>query len=138
MEGENDAARDAFKKAGREAAFDLAALNLLNGKTAREANLIAESEDAMLRGDSWPELRIRLAELYAASSDNSMALKYLSQAVDLGWRDIGAVTSSPFLKTVVHNEQGKQILMRIERELEAQKTQIDQSKNIQALIQKRF
>jgi len=138
MLGEKDGARNAFEKAGREADFDLAALALLNGKDGQQEDLISRSKEAMLQGDSWPELRVRLAELYAVSGDEDMALTYLSQAVDLGWRDTGVITSSPFLKSVLRTEKWKQLRLRIERELEAQKRLINRSDEIQSLIQKRF
>jgi hypothetical protein len=111
---------------------------LLSQKDSQKAKLIAKSKGVMLRGDSWPELRVRMAELYAASGDNDMAIYYLSQAVDLGWRDIGAITSSPFLGPIAHDEQWQQLRLRIDRELEAQKRLINQSEEIQALIDKRF
>lgn len=138
LEGNEVGAREAFEKAGREADFDLVALDLLSQKNSRKAELIEKSKGVMLRGDSWPELRVRMAEIYAASGDNDMAIYYLSQAVDLGWRDIGAITSSPFLEPIVDDQQWQQLRLRIDRELAAQKRLINQSEEIQALIDKRF
>ena len=48
-------------------------------------------------GDSWPGLRVQAAELHAALGDDKAALGLISQAVDLGWRDTGALEQSPFL-----------------------------------------
>lgn len=119
--GETEAARRAFEGAGYGARFESVSLALQLGEVSDAAALIEAAEAEMLEGDSWPELRVRLAEVYSSSGDTEAALRWLSRAVDLGWRDFRDVQTSPFFASLIKSERWKTIQIRIEREIAAQR-----------------
>lgn len=123
--GDSNNARTEFVAAGNRAASDLAALNSLSGAVASAELQLKLAETKMINGDSWPGLRVQVAELHAALGDDEAALNLLSQAVDLGWRDAGALEQSPFLQRTVNMEAWATIRRRIERELAIQRTLIE-------------
>jgi len=49
----------------------------------------------------------------------------MTQAVNLGWRDVNWLKQSPFLGTLMLSSEGRQLENRIERELEAQRRLIE-------------
>lgn len=119
--GDHEAARRAFEEAGYEARFEQAALAYSYGEQTSATALIEATEATMIEGDSWPEVRVRLAEVYAASGDHDTALALLSRAVDLGWRDIREIYASPFFSALAESGALKAVDQRINRELNAQK-----------------
>ena len=123
--GDSNNARSDFVAAGDRAASDLAALNSFSGEMASAELQLKLAETKMINGDSWPGLRVQAAELHAALGDDEAALGLISQAVDLGWRDTGALEQSPFLQRTVDTEAWATIRRRIERELTIQRTLIE-------------
>lgn len=119
--GELEAARDAFERAGESARFESASLARQLGEESDASALIEAAEAAMIEGDSWPELRVRLAELYSASGDHETALALISRAVDLGWRDQRYIQTSPFFSALIVKDDWQTLRNRIEREVEAQR-----------------
>jgi hypothetical protein len=88
----------------------------------------------MIGGDSWPRLRIQMAELTAATGDDENALKLISQAIDLGWRDALSLENSPFLARALKHEDWIPIQQRITREVAMQKSLIEQSPELAWII----
>lgn len=132
--GDRDTARTHFSAAKGWGEFDLAALDVLEGSDRLAIQQIRSAESSMISGNSWPGVRISLAEIYAALKDRTATLDYLSRAVDLGWRDIGAIEHSPYLQDIVLTDEWQQIRTRIERELEIQRNLIDGSSALSGLI----
>ncbi|GAB5454778.1 MAG: hypothetical protein Hens2KO_10070 [Henriciella sp.] len=122
--GEVEAARQSFERAGERSRFDSAALARQLDERADVSDLIEAAEAMMIEGDSWPELRVRLAEVYAASGSHEFALVLLSRAIDLGWRDLRYIETSPFFETLVEHSGWETIRVRIEREITAQRALI--------------
>ena len=86
--GHIDKARKIFIQGGGNSEFYLAALNAKEGYiTSTTKKIITEAENAFHTGDSWPENRLQLAELKAALGQDANAVKLITQAVDLGWRN---------------------------------------------------
>lgn len=119
--GEVEAARQAFERAGERSRFDSAALARQLDERADVSDLIEAAEAMMIEGDSWPELRVRLAEVYAASGNHEFALVLLSRAIDLGWRDLRYIETSPFFETLVEQSGWEIVRNRIDREITAQR-----------------
>lgn len=120
QQGAYGAAADRFADAGPRAALDLAAVRALMDAPGDPAPLLANLNSAMLEGDSWPELRVRAAEYYAAAGDAARAFSLLGRAVDLGWRDRASLRVSPFLAGLQNDPRWTELMTRIEREIVAQ------------------
>lgn len=133
MLGNYAEARTAFEQAGAEGAMDITALDAMAGDGGAVAALVRKFRVQMQSGDSWPGLRIRLAELLAAQGETDLALDYVRQAVDLGWRDAGAVRSSPFFAILIRTQGWNEIEARIEREIAAQRAIISLSEELTPL-----
>lgn len=121
MLGQVEPAQLAFDRAGERSRFDAAALARQLDQNADVTDLIKGAETMMIAGDSWPELRVRLAEVYAASGENEFALMLLSRAIDLGWRDLRYIETSPFFEALIEDSGWGTIRTRIEREISAQR-----------------
>ena len=119
--GQIEAAQGAFEKAGARARFDTASLARQLDENADVSDLIQAAETMMINGDSWPELRVRLAEVYAASGSYEFALVLLSRAVDLGWRDFRYIETSPFFEDLIRHPGWETVRVRIKREIAAQR-----------------
>ncbi len=132
--GNIDEARVFLEAAGNGAYFDVIALNAHAGNvTQAEALLISDKMEAVEASPSADE-RIHLAEITAALGQNSKAIGFLSQAVNLGWRDINWLKQSPYLNAVMTSSEGQQIEGRITRELDIQRKLIEGSEKLKAII----
>ncbi|TDF41996.1 hypothetical protein EYS14_03925 [Alteromonadaceae bacterium M269] len=104
-----------YDKAGNLAKNDLAALKAINGDHALAQTQIELIEQQIYQGNTWPKLRITLAELYASISESDKALKSLSEAIDLGWRDIGVIETSPFLSRASKTDNWRILNNRVQQ-----------------------
>ena len=129
-------AREYYALAGNLATKDLASLDALSNNDTSAQNQITQLLQEILEGNTWPKLRITLAELYAATGQEDKAIKSLSEAIDLGWRDSKVIETSPFLKDLMTSQQWQTLETRIQQELKAQKTLVTNSPELLQLIQK--
>jgi hypothetical protein len=125
LQGNFVSARADFVAAGDRAAAALAALSALESDQSAAQAQIDSLQASMLNGNSWPGTRVELAEIYAATGDNGKAISLVSQAVDLGWRDIGTLEHSPFLRRVIASREWPLVRSRIEQELAIQRELIE-------------
>jgi DNA-binding winged helix-turn-helix (wHTH) protein/tetratricopeptide (TPR) repeat protein len=132
--GDTATAKAKLAAAGDSAAPELAALAALEGDRSFAEAQVTELERSMLDGDSWPGTRVALAELHAALGDEQEALRQLSAAVDLGWRDTGNLEHSPFLQAVMMAQPGVVLRLRIERELAVQRMLIETAPELAGLL----
>lgn len=137
LRGDIGKARREFVAAGDRGAADLAALDAQSDGTELAEQLLKTAETKMVNGDSWPGLRVQLAELHAVLGDDGTALNLLSQAVDLGWRDAASAEQSPFLQTTVNTEAWESIRQRIERELAMQRTLIENAPELVSILEEK-
>jgi DNA-binding winged helix-turn-helix (wHTH) protein/Flp pilus assembly protein TadD len=114
-------ARQILGKAGWRGQYDLAALDARSGDNALANSFFKAKKLETIESDPDPESRISLAEIKSAQGDIDQAAQLLTQAVSLGWRDIGWLKQSPFLGELMSSDEGRTIEQRIERELEAQR-----------------
>lgn len=117
MRDDREAARTAFEAAGNSASAERAAMAAQRGE-----NL---TFDALAPDDTWPEGRLRLAEIAAARGEAERAVLLVNAAIDLGWRDAGLIEGSPFLRTLVERGTLAPALARIEREVAAQAVRLE-------------
>ncbi len=122
--GDIEAAQQSLEQAGARGKLTLAALTALHYQTPAQESL-HEAEQVLLKGDGWPGLRVQLAELRAAAGQYDVALQFLAQAIDLGWRDIAAIEQSPFLSPLLVTEQWQQMRRRIMQALAVQRELIE-------------
>jgi len=115
-----DAKRD-MMSAGWRGLYDLAALDAKAGKTDRADALVTPAKLAELDGDPDPEFRIQLAEVFASMDRVDEAAALITQAVNLGWRDVKWLERSPFLEGLVNSSEWQQIEDRITREVRTQR-----------------
>lgn len=132
--GDRRGAQRLFEKAGNRASTDLAALLALDGDYDMAQSRLRELEKSMIEGDSWPETRIQAAELNAVLGNSDEAIEFISQAIDLGWRDIGLLRRSPFLQSSQQSEGWAFIENRIESQLLIQKRLVTQSDTLQSVL----
>ncbi|MEP1422798.1 MAG: winged helix-turn-helix domain-containing protein [Erythrobacter sp.] len=114
-------ARQILGEAGWRGEYDLAALDALSGDDDRANAIFNPVKLADIESDPDPQSRVQLAEIRSAQGKQDQALRLLSQAVSLGWRDARWLEHSPFLGELLASEGGKAIGDRIEREIEAQR-----------------
>ncbi len=114
-------ARLILSGAGWRGQYDLAALDARSGDSALADSFFKAEKLASIESDPDPESRISLAEIKSAQGENDQAVQLLTQAVSLGWRDVGWLKKSPFLSELMSSDEGRMIEQRIERELEAQR-----------------
>ena len=134
MKGDKVRARELFEFAGFRSTSDLIALDAMDGDRHAAVDRIAELAASMLEGDSWPETRIQMAELHAVLGNHEAAIECVSQAIDLGWLDIGLLRHSPFLATTRQLETWEQLEYRIGSQIQMQRRLIDQSKTLQVML----
>lgn len=126
MRGDREAAQTAFEAAGNSATAERAALAALMGQTA--------DFDALAPDDTWPEGRLRLAEIAAARGEAERAVLLVNAAIDLGWRDAGLIEDSPFLGSLLQSGALAPALARIEREVAAQAARLDRDLEVSAQL----
>ncbi|NQY13650.1 MAG: winged helix-turn-helix domain-containing protein [Henriciella sp.] len=119
--GRQDEARAAFEAAGQEAWLEMAALDLLEQNAGPPIELMKQIDRMMLDGDTWPEFRIRVAELHAMAGHTEQASLLVSRAIDLGWRDWTYIETSPFFETLMSSPEAAILKARIDHEVTAQK-----------------
>lgn len=128
--GRTEEARHFLEAAGWRGHYDLAALDAVSGDRAQAEKLFVPSKRADLESDPDPDMRIQLAEVSAALGQKEEALRLLAQAINLGWRDINWLKQSPFLGALMSSSEGRQLEVRITRELEAQRRLIEGTKEL--------
>lgn len=117
------AAETAFLEAGEMAQLERAALTASGtGGTAPVDTSLAE---ALRSGESWPDLRVRLAAVHAQAGDTDRAIGLIGAAIDLGWRDAAWIEHHPLLAPVLDHPDWPALSQRIRRELAAQHRLID-------------
>ena len=136
QKGEIEKAKEQFTLLGDIATADLAALDALNNDKANALIQINQLNDVIYQGNTWPQLRITLAELYAASGEDNQSVQFLNQAVDLGWRDIRFIETSPFLSKIVLSNEWLVLKKRIQQEVNAQKELVIQTPELAQLLNK--
>ncbi|MEE9379894.1 MAG: winged helix-turn-helix domain-containing protein [Hyphomonadaceae bacterium] len=134
MLGRIEEARHLLEAAGWRGHYDLAALDAISGDATRAEEFFLPSKRADLESDPDPAIRVQLAEISAALGQEDEALKLLTQAVNLGWRDVNWLKQSPFLGTLMLSDDGRQIESRIDRELVAQRRLIEGSEELALII----
>ncbi|MEO9600159.1 winged helix-turn-helix domain-containing protein [Parasphingorhabdus sp.] len=132
--GHIERARSLLEAAGWRGQYDLAALDAVSGDGTRAEKLLHPSKQVDMESDPDPGIRIQLAEVAAALGRQEDALRLLSQAVNLGWRDADWLNQSPFLAVLMSSSKGRQLESRIVRELEAQRRLIEGSKELSLAI----
>ncbi|MGX6648845.1 winged helix-turn-helix domain-containing protein [Maricaulaceae bacterium MS644] len=122
MRGRVQAALDALEYAGDAAFFERYAFAALSG----QAQELTESQP-LTSGEpsSWPDDSVHLAEALAASGRTEEALAALTTAINLGFRDAGALRQSPFLSELAASGALEPVLERIDREITAQVTRLN-------------
>lgn len=133
-QGDVARARSLFEKAGKWADMELAALAAINGDLSAAKAEIDILEQAMLQGDSWPEMRIQAAELSALLGLHGDALEFVSRAIDLGWRDLELLRQSPYLGQIRESPEWSALERRIEQLLEIQSDLVTQSDVLQLVL----
>ncbi len=125
MLGRAGEAQSLFEAAGEWGHKDLVALRTSRGDIKAGAAFLDEHTLGKMADETWPGSHIHMAEIAAAIGQNDRAIAYLSQAVNLGWRDINWLMQSPYLVELVTTPEGQAVISRIERELELQRKLID-------------
>ncbi len=103
--------------------FERLALQSLTDQSVDEVAVQNIIEGLIANSDTWPETRVRLAEIFAAQDDLTSANLYMNIAIDLGWRDLDFLEHSPFLKSFRQSQHWPSVVQRIEREIEIQRIQ---------------
>lgn len=127
-------AKELFEAAGASGHKDLAALTALSGSTTTPQGLLHPSALADLEADTWAGSHIHLAEIAAALGRPGDAVRHLTQAVNLGWRDIRWLHQSPFLRRTMASNEGREIESRIEREIDLQRRLIEGTEDLKLFI----
>ncbi|MBO6567986.1 MAG: winged helix-turn-helix domain-containing protein [Kordiimonadaceae bacterium] len=119
--GQLETAQTLFEAAGDWGHKDLIALNASLGDDGAGAAFLAANSPANLASDTWPGSHVSMAEIAAATGDDESALAFLTQAVNLGWRDIDWLMQSPFLSDLMTTQGANLLVERINRELSMQR-----------------
>lgn len=133
-QGDVARARSFFERAGKWADTELAALAAINGDLNAAKVEIGILEQAMLHGDSWPEMRIQAAELSALLGLHDDALEFVSRAIDLGWRDLEMLRQSPYLGQIRERAEWSALESRIEQLLEIQSDLVARSDVLELVL----
>ncbi len=132
--GNFEAAYSAFEAAGFNAHYDMAALQALSGDRSTADALLEPAKLSKLDADADAESRVQYAEIAATLGHNADALRFLSQAVNLGWRDTDWLKQSPFLGDLMTSPEGHLLEARIAREIETQRRLIEGSEELSAML----
>lgn len=128
--GQAELAQSMFEAAGEWGHKDLIALTASMGDQEAGTAFLSEHSQAKLVGDTWPGSHVSMAEIAAATGDNARALAFLTQAVNLGWRDVNWLNQSPFLSDLMATQEAKLLIERINRELSMQRRLIERMTEI--------
>ena len=123
--GNIEAAALALSEAGEQAVLEQFALAAMRGETVDPGLYESEISSALANGESWPDLRIRIAAIHARTGELEQAAGLVGQAIDLGWRDAGWIETSPFFTPLVTSDLWPPLRDRIDRELAAQSRLIE-------------
>lgn len=134
MTGDRETALSYWQRSGGRGQIYLALADAMDGQYAALDAWRTGALAAMQAGDSWPELRVLLAESYSLAGRDNEALTALSQAIDLGWRDIGQLNHSPFLTQIRERMEYAELTARLERILAAQRNLVEQDAALAPLI----
>lgn len=132
--GNFEDAHSAFEAAGYHAQYDMAALQALSGDTSTADILMGPANLSKLDADADAQSRVQYAEIAAALGRSAEALRFLSQAVNLGWRDTDWLKKSPFLGSLMTSPGGSILEARIAREIETQRMLIEGSDELIAML----
>ena len=133
--GDDDAAKLHLAAAGDAGAYVRAALEAVSGNATYAEKLLLPEKLAGLEGNTWPGTRIHFAEVAAAAGRDDEALRFITQAINLGWRDTDWLQQSPFLSALMQTPEGRQIEERIARELENQRRLIEGNDALQPILE---
>lgn len=117
MLGQLETAQSLFEAAGEWGQKDLIALKASLGDDGAGTTFLTANSPAKLASDTWPGSHVNMAEIAAATGDDETALAFLTQAVNLGWRDIAWLLQSPFLSDLMATQEAILLVERINREL---------------------
>ncbi len=134
LQGETKSARETLSNGDTEAQLYLAAINANQGGFSSKKALIKQAQKDFNSGNTWPSYRIQLAELHAAMGNEQPALQLLSQAVDLGWRNVAYIESSPFFKKILQKKEWLETKSRIQNEVTGQRTLVKTDTNLAFLF----
>jgi DNA-binding winged helix-turn-helix (wHTH) protein/Flp pilus assembly protein TadD len=134
MLGHLEEAQHLLEAAGDAASFDIAALNALTGNPSKAEALLLPAKIVELETSDAPDDRIHFAEVTAALGQPKEALRFLTQAVNLGWRDTAWLEHSPFLGALMLSNEGRQLETRIARDLEAQRRLIEGTQELTQML----
>lgn len=132
--GHSHAARMAFDAAGGAADVERAALSAMQGETVDTAPFTAQIDRALRIGETWPNLRIRVAGLLAQTGEFDQAAALIGTALDLGWRDRGLIESDPFLAPLRATDTWPPLMARLERALAAQRHLVETDPTLAELL----
>ena len=118
--GDRVRARQAFVAAGSRGEALLAAMDAQDGNDTAARAIAARIQDPTLVTDTWPEAALRAAEIFAVLGDDDEAIRQISRAIDLGWRDWSEIEGSPFLNHLEETPGFDNLRLRVHRELDAQ------------------
>jgi len=124
LEGDREEAVARFETAGDDALYERIALGLESVEIENKSQ--------------WPEQHVRFAEIASAQGDDIQALEDLNTAVNLGWRDAGALRHSPFLTDLVESGQMEPLFARIQQQIAAQAERLNRdevlAQNLDAVL----
>ena len=96
-----------------------------SGESARSKVLIAEAEryarERIASGDDTPVQRVELAAAAALRGDVDVALEWLEQAFDAGYRDYEFLVRGPMFRPLGSHRRFASVLDRMRRDVEAQR-----------------
>ena len=132
--GDMDRAERLFRRAGHKAELDRAAMAAMRGEAVALDDYRTLITEALANGHSWPDLRIRIAEIEAQAGNIARAADLVGQAIDLGWRDADILETSPLLAPLVASDAWPALRGRIEREIAAQRRLVLASQALDAIL----
>ncbi len=132
--GNFDKARLFLEAAGNDVLYDMAAFNAVTGYPDQAEELLLPANLSKLEADPSAETRVQYAEIAAALGQADMAMRFLAQAVNLGWRDTNWLKQSPFIGALMTSSEGLQIESRIAREIMAQRQLIEGTEDLAAML----
>ncbi|MGB6230963.1 MAG: winged helix-turn-helix domain-containing protein [Litorimonas sp.] len=127
-------ARRHLAAAGTFADIEAAALDASLGDASAATALLQGDMVAKMGDTPDPQFRVVCAELAASVGRLSLTHDWLSQAVDLGWRDVGWLRHSPFLRSYLETQDGQALMERLDRILAGQRESILSSPDFSAAL----